>query len=343
LNSSKSVGLVGFACDTGLGNAASTFAEHLPFARRLVLAHPTFGINPTRLDDRCALGSLDMPGEAVDSWLDGLDAVFAIQAGYAPDLWRRARARGILTVLMPNAEWFAPRHPDIALIDRFIAPTLSCAEMLAEAGLGERTVFIPHAIDTHRFAFRRRARAERFLHVRGWGDGDRKGTAFVVEAARQCPEIPFIIRTQTPIPGALPANVELLGAVASPEALYADGDVAIQPSRYEGVGLPILEAMAAGLPTLVPDVPPMNEYAAGPELIVKSGRTTHSLVGHPFPVAEVDVDDLAHAIRRLHGQPIGGLSEAARRRMEERSWDRLRPDYLDALGLDGSASGFTPF
>jgi glycosyltransferase involved in cell wall biosynthesis len=343
VSSSRRVGLVGFACDTGLGNAASAFAEHLPFARRLVLDHPKFGINPARLDDHCTVGRIDMPAADVDAWLDGLDAVFAIQSGYAPDLWQRAKVRGILTVLMPNAEWFAPQHPDIALIDRFIAPTTSCMEMLVEAGFGERTVFIPHAIDTRRFAGRRRTLAERFLHIRGWDDADRKGTTFVLAAARRLPEIPFTIRTQMVIHGDIPPNVRLLGEVADPAELYTEGDVAIQPSRYEGVGLPILEAMASGLPTLVPDVPPMNKFPASRELIVAATRTTRSLVGHPFPAGEVDVDDLVRRILSIHGQPIGELSDASRRRMEERSWDRLRPDYLDALGFDGTGSGFTPF
>lgn len=326
-------GLVGFACATGLGNTARDFYAHLPFDRWLVLEHPRFGLNPAGLDDRCRIGRLDMPSAEVATWLDGLDAVFAIQNGYAPGLWRLAKRRGLRTVLLPMAEWFAPAHPDVPLIDRFVAPTQSCAAMLADVGLGERTIAIPYPVDGQRFAFRRRERAEVFLHCRGQGDGDRKGTLFVLEAARRCPEVPFVVRAQDHPLVEWPDNVRLLGATEEPEEQYADGDVAIQPSRYEGVGLPILEAMACGLPALVPDAPPMNEYPVDRRLLIAGDLLQGNLVGNPFPVARPDVDALVAAIRALHGQPIGDLSEASRARIEERTWDRLRPAYLEALGF----------
>jgi glycosyltransferase involved in cell wall biosynthesis len=285
-----------------------------------------------------------MPSGAVAEWLEGLDAVFAIQAGYAPGLWHHANQRGVRTVLMPNAEWFAPAHPDVPLIDHFVAPTHSCAAMLTQVGLGARTEMIPHVIDTTRFAFRRRERADVFLHCRGWDDGDRKGTQFVWETARRCPEIPFVVRAQAHLAVDWPDNVRLLGPTDAPEAQYEDGDVALQPSRYEGVGLPILEAMACGLPTLVPDVPPMNEYPADRGLLIASEVLQGSLVDNPFPVARPDIDALVTAMRALHGRPIGALSEASRGRMAARSWHRLRPAYLQALGFVADpAPVVTPF
>ncbi|HKG24213.1 MAG TPA: glycosyltransferase family 4 protein [Thermomicrobiales bacterium] len=285
-----------------------------------------------------------MPADEVDAWLDGLDAVFAIQIAYAPNLWRRAHERGILTVLMPNAEWFNPALSDLRYVDRFIAPTRSCAAMLARTGFGSRTWYIPHAVDTERFAFRRREHAGVFLHSRGWGDGDRKGTRFVLEAARRCPEVSFVVQAQEQLAADWPPNVRLVGPTAEPEEIYALGDVAIQPSRYEGVGLPILEAMACGLPTIVPDAPPMNEFPADARLMVAARRFEHNLVGNPFPACATEVDDLVRAIQALHGQPIADLSARARERMEERSWERLRPAYLEALGFVAESEAVsTPF
>jgi glycosyltransferase involved in cell wall biosynthesis len=48
--------------------------------------------------------------------------------------------------------------------------------------------------------------------------------------------------------------VTLAGPSATREALYDAGDIAVQPSRWEGVGLQILEAMACGLPVVTTDV-----------------------------------------------------------------------------------------
>ncbi|MFQ3577995.1 MAG: glycosyltransferase, partial [Verrucomicrobiia bacterium] len=52
-------------------------------------------------------------------------------------------------------------------------------------------------------------------------------------------------------------------------ALYAEGDVAIQPSKMEGIGFMVLEPVASGMPTITLDYPPMNEVVAEKELLAK--------------------------------------------------------------------------
>ena len=43
-------------------------------------------------------------------------------------------------------------------------------------------------------------------------------------------------------------------------ALYQESDVAILPSKWEGLGLTFLEAIGCGLPIITVDAPPMNEF-----------------------------------------------------------------------------------
>ena len=45
-------------------------------------------------------------------------------------------------------------------------------------------------------------------------------------------------------------------------AAIAANDVSISPSRWEGLGLPLYEAVAFGMPTIANDDPPMNEVIA---------------------------------------------------------------------------------
>jgi glycosyltransferase involved in cell wall biosynthesis len=61
----------------------------------------------------------------------------------------------------------------------------------------------------------------------------------------------------------LAADVRLLGAAPPDEleSLYAAADLVAQPSLYEGFGLPVLEAMARGVPVACSDIPPLREVA----------------------------------------------------------------------------------
>ncbi|MBD3244913.1 MAG: glycosyltransferase [Candidatus Moranbacteria bacterium] len=58
-------------------------------------------------------------------------------------------------------------------------------------------------------------------------------------------------------------NVKLLGRVDDQDrpGLYAGADLYIFPSIYEGFGMPVLEAMAAGCPVLASNIPPLAEIA----------------------------------------------------------------------------------
>jgi glycosyltransferase involved in cell wall biosynthesis len=49
---------------------------------------------------------------------------------------------------------------------------------------------------------------------------------------------------------------------------YSAAEVFAFPSRYEGFGLPVLEAMACGIPVVAGDAPAVNEIAKGVALLV---------------------------------------------------------------------------
>lgn len=108
----------------------------------------------------------------------------------------------------------------------------------------------------------------------------------------------------------LGAYVQLLGAAAPDEleALYAAADLVAQPSLYEGFGLPVLEAMARGVPVACSDIPPLREVAGDAARYFDPRR--------PDTIAATIAELLADAELRR------GLAEAGRARATRFSWRR---------------------
>jgi len=112
-------------------------------------------------------------------------------------------------------------------------------------------------------------------------------------------------------------------------AAIAANDVSISPSRWEGLGLPLYEAVAFGMPTIANDDPPMNE-------VVTDGANGLLVPSHPdgtarsgIPARRPDIDAMAAAIERIAEPAI--LAEL--RSGTEDSRKRFRwQDTVDALG-----------
>lgn len=104
---------------------------------------------------------------------------------------------------------------------------------------------------------------------------------------------------------------------------FADRDVCLAISRWEGLGLPLYEAIAFGMPVITNDVPPMNEPVQHEQngLLVRShpdGRAKSGITAY-----RPDVDALAAAIQRLADPAIRErLSAGADQARERLSWSR---------------------
>ncbi len=102
-------------------------------------------------------------------------------------------------------------------------------------------------------------------------------------------------------------------------ALYRDALVYATASRAEGTNLPVLEAMAAGLPVVASDLPIVHEVAGDAARVVPTGDVD----AWSAALAEVITDDGLSA----------GLARAGRARAAERSWDRTAELVADGYHL----------
>ena len=105
---------------------------------------------------------------------------------------------------------------------------------------------------------------------------------------------------------------------------FAACHVCLSPSRWEGLGLPLFEAMAFGMPSITNDSPPMNEAVIDGRNGICVDSVPWGEAGSGIPAFDPDFDQLTAAIERLgDADERQRLSEGAiEMRDGERSWDR---------------------
>ncbi|HEY3928441.1 MAG TPA: glycosyltransferase family 4 protein [Candidatus Koribacter sp.] len=95
-----------------------------------------------------------------------------------------------------------------------------------------------------------------------------KGVLELTQAARRLPDMRFVLAGEGELKERLQGdpslrNTQCVGFQRDLQALYATADVLVHPSRAEGSSLVALEAMAAGVPCLLSDIPALRELAEG--------------------------------------------------------------------------------
>jgi 1,2-diacylglycerol 3-alpha-glucosyltransferase len=262
--------------------------------------------------------SYDIPGAEYEGWVDanGIEVVFCDQ-NYQFDEIRRLRERGVRTVGRFVWEHFSPEHVEGAQGAFDVIYSFTRAEQARYREMGVESPYVTWGCHPELVAVGEARRPSedgvvRFIFPGGFL-GHRKPIEPVLEAFTSAadPRLRLLVKTQVKRKQLRPVRQAAEGderieifvedeATADHLQRFASCDVCVAPARWEGLGLPLFEAMAFGMPVITNDDPPLNEAIRDEVngLLVGShtdGETTRSGI----PVHTPDVGDLASAIERL--------------------------------------------
>jgi 1,2-diacylglycerol 3-alpha-glucosyltransferase len=287
----------------------------------------------------------DVPAEEYASWAseNGIEAILCDQNYQFSEL-AMLRARGVRTIGRFVWEHFTADHVAGAREAFDVVYSLTRAEQQRYAEMGLETPYVPWGCHPELIAAGEEATRHSPLATRdtvtfvfpGGFLGHRKPLEPVLEAfeATEDDRLRLVVKAQVERKSVRAAEdaaerdsrVELrLADEPTAEHLRAIArcDVCLAPSRWEGLGLPLYEAIAFGMPAITNDAPPMNEaiHEGVNGVLVTSVADGTARSG--IPALDPDVGELRAAIERLADDSVRAelAAGAVRVRDTERRWD----------------------
>jgi len=332
------LGLIARADSRGLGIQCKAFHDHMHPTKTMVVDCPSLKPLPLRHDWYPGATWIKGLPTAQDfrNWLRGLDVVYTAETGYNPSLWSEAERVSIETVLHTNFEF----------LDRNDRPTLWAAPSKWRYNeIPDPKTFLPVPVDLDRFTPNEATHATRFLHVIGRPAAhDRNGTTDLLKALHFIQsQITVTITCQEPghVRGLarqhrVSANPNVTLAIRegdTPDSaeLYRDQDVLVLPRRFGGLCLPAHEALAAGLPVVMPDIEPNGWLPA--EWLVPAQKTGTFQAKTRIDLHATDPQILAQKIDHFVQDPafFTQAQKQARELADGLSWQTLKPRYEKVL------------
>ena len=295
----------------------------------------------------------DIPLAEYVAWIEdnGIEAIFCDQ-NYQFDELAELRRRGVLVIGRFVWEHFTAEHTEGVRRAYDLVFSMTRAEQERYRGMGLETPYVPWGCHPELIAVAREVRREpretvTFVFPGGFL-GHRKPLEPVLEAWSRVrsPRARLVVKAQVErrleaaehAAAADPRITLRIGDEPTPEHLRAVAacDVTLSPARWEGLGLPLYEAVAFGQPAITNATPPMDEIIQHERngLLVPSrpdGTARSGITAHAF-----DVDAMAAAIDRLASDDElrERLAAAARELREgERAWQRTVDGFAALLEM----------
>lgn len=290
----------------------------------------------------------DIPLDEYIAWADanGIEAVLCDQNYQFAEL-AELRRRGIRTIGRFVWEHFTAEHVAGAREAFDVVYSMTRAEQTRYGEMGLETPFVPwgchpELIEAGAGVERSDDGLVRFVFPGGFL-GHRKPLEPVLEAFSSTDDdrLRLVVKAQVDRKNVRVAEeaakrddrIELRVAdLPTAEHLreLASFDVCLAPARWEGLGLPLYEAIAFGQPVITNDAPPMNEP-------ITDGRNGLLVRSHPngtaksgIPAVDPDVDELRAAIERMADPAL--RERLAAGAVEVRDHERQWSTTVDSIG-----------
>lgn len=327
------IGTLAYRTETGLGYQAKSYVDHLGVDKVLVVDLSRYNGIPLNNWYPGTQTVVGYPKEAdLIRFLTDLDVVILAETPLNYDLYRLARERGIRTVVVINWEFFDYyQHPDYPKPDVIIMPSVwyyQAAKEWCDAN-GVECYQLHHPVDTDVFTPRLR-NTKKFIHIAGKpATNDRNGTWEYLQAVpdgtvvTQSHELARHIAMRY-------RHSRVHTNIKDATQMYHLGDILVFPRRYGGNCLPLNEALASGMPVIMPDISPNNH------LLPSEWLVPANIVDSFTPRTKIDLYSVEQAAlyEKLEWFRRCNIEEESQKAIDIAqtiSWNALKDKYLEIL------------
>jgi glycosyltransferase involved in cell wall biosynthesis len=333
------IGLIAFSTNTGLGNQTFSFYKHMK-PHKTLIADLSRMNNMETHHDRFpdAQVVMGIPDCAMMDWLtDDIDILFICETPLNYCVMEKAKAKGVPVVLQYNYEFLdylnQPQLPPPAVL---AAPTIWHKYDVEALNIAP-VIDLPVPSEVLDINYREISECRTILHVAGrQAIHDRNGTMTFVRAALKCGnKFKYKIFAQA-IDGETDRLILQAQKTIDLEVIYDiedyleiphHGDVMVLPRKYGGLCLPMQEALAAGVPVIMPDIEP-NGYRLPKQWLVKAEKKSSFMTRTEIDIYETDVDHLAFKMCQFADEDFMRWSnEEAKQIGKGLRWENLTPLY----------------
>lgn len=327
------LGIIGYHINSGIGSLIDDVKEFLPVSSHFVVPQRQHGIDYNK-PSNC---KLVIPGNAVNEqlcdWIAEQDCIICAEfPPHAGTLMLAAKKANTPVVCIVDIDWFNPKDAWVKDIALFVCPNLYTLQRLSLYGI-RNTAYIPGCVDTDYFSYQPKDICFEFLFNNGWGGYRRRKGLDIVEQTAALTSASVYINSQQPVSSKLNNIRVYSGNLPERKSLFTRGQIYLAPTRCEGYGLHILEAMACGYPVITTAGKPMTDYVLDSALHINAVSTKQCQEARFSALwCEPSAQHLAVVMQRFLDKSVKLLSEQTREHIEKHhSWKKNVVLYTQQL------------